>query len=581
MRPCAAAAVLVATALVAASPLAALNPQDLDFNSPGTPETLADALLERMTDEEALAQTFMLGWVGADPSPLILEWIQKRHIGGVKIFGWNTEDTDKLVKAVGSLQKAALASPRAVPLLVATDQEGGWIRHVKGSTSETPGNMAIGASGYPRDAYLSGFYIGREIAALGINMNFAPTVDLYTNPDSVLIGPRAFGRDPVKTAVLGAAFAKGLEAAGVIATAKHYPGHGDTALDSHGVLPEIDATVDVLWDRELVPYRMLARERIPAIMSGHLAFPRTPARYEPASLSRWFLTDLLRDKIGFEGLIITDDLLMNGAATSAGSLSRAARRALEAGNDVIMLSKTPALDDPIWENLVNACRWEPAFRSRVRDAARRVLVLKIERLRTENAPPFVPDPAEAAKRVPDKEGEAFFLDLAVRSVTLVEGAGKQATGEIFPLTAEKAGKVLLAGQFEDFFTAGLAAYPDADQHRFSYTPQDRAVEAEKAALLRSARGADTVILCLANQASLELLQALRPLGRRVIAFSVLSPVYLDRAPWVDGAVAVYSYARPSFVAGFSALVGRTEARGELPFPLSVKRRLAPASGTRD
>lgn len=534
-------------------------------------------MLEKMSDEEALAQTFMLGWVGADPSPLILEWIEKRHIGGVKIFGWNTDDTDRLVRAVGSLQKAALASPLAIPLLVATDQEGGWIRHVKGSTSETPGNMAIGASGYPRDAYLSGYYIGREIAALGINMNFAPTVDLYTNPASILIGPRAFGRDPVKTATLGAAFAKGLASSGVIATAKHYPGHGDTALDSHGVLPEINASVDTLWERELVPYRMLAKEKIPAIMSGHLAFPRTPAGGEPASLSRWFLTDLLRDRIGFEGVIITDDLLMNGAATYAGSLSRAARRALEAGNDVIMLSKTPALDDPIWENLTDACRREPKFRSRVRDAARRVLILKLEHLRGENVPPFIPDPKEAAKRVPDSEGAAFFLDLAVRSVTVIEGeAGKKDADSpgILPLLPAKAGKVLLAGQFEEFFAAGKAAYPGAAVYRFSYVPTDRASASEKAALQRAVRGMDTVIFCLANPASLELLQTLQGQRIRVIAFSVLSPVYLDRVPWVDGAVAVYSYSPPSFVAGFSALVGRTEAQGELPFPLSVPRRSA-------
>jgi beta-N-acetylhexosaminidase len=574
----AALALVAAASLAGRGRLAALDSRPIDFNSPGTPETLADALLERMTGEEVLAQTFMLGWVGADPSPLIMEWIAKRRIGGVKIFGWNTEDTERLVKAVGSLQRTALASPLAVPLLVATDQEGGWIRHVKGATSETPGNMAIGASGFPRDAYLSGFYIGREIAALGVNMNFAPTVDLYTNPDSILIGPRAFGRDPVKTAVLGAAFAKGLAAAGVIATAKHYPGHGDTSLDSHGVLPQIDATFDVLWERELVPYRMLAKEKIPAIMSGHLAFPRTPAGYEPASLSRWFLTELLRGKIGYEGLIITDDLLMNGASASAGSLSRAARRALEAGNDVIMLSKTPTLDDPVWTNLMEAYRREPKFRSRVRDAARRVLSLKIASLRGENVPPFVPDPKDVAKRVPDVEGEAFFLDLAVRSVTLIEGEERKSdarTADVFPLLNEKAGVVLLAGQFEEFFVAGRAAYPGAAQFRFSYAPSDRASAAEKAALLRNAREADTIIFCLANPASLELLQALRPLGKRVIAFSVLSPVYLDRVPWVNGAVAVYSYSPPSFIAGFSALSGRTEAQGELPFPLSVKRRSSP------
>jgi beta-N-acetylhexosaminidase len=193
----------------------------LSFNDAGTPEELAAAIEKAMTDEQALAQVFMLGWVGEEPSPIIMDWIRGRNIGGIKIFGWNTADTTKLAKTVGELQKASLEGPFKIPLIIATDQEGGWIRHVKGSTSETPGNMAIGAASYPRDAYLSGYYIGKELALLGINMNFAPTVDIFSNRDSSLIGPRAFGSDPVKAGILGAAFMKGQLAAGIIPTAKH------------------------------------------------------------------------------------------------------------------------------------------------------------------------------------------------------------------------------------------------------------------------------------------------------------------------------------------------------------------------
>jgi beta-N-acetylhexosaminidase len=218
----------------------------LSFSDPGPVEELAAAIETAMSDEQALAQTLMLGWVGAEPSPLIMDWIRGRNIGGVKIFGWNTSDTQKLAKTVGLLQEASLAGVFNIPLLVATDQEGGWVRHVKGSTSETPGNMAIGASGYPQDAYLAGYYIGKELALLGINMNFAPTVDLFTNRDSALIGPRSFGSDPVKVGILGVAFMKGQQAAGVIPTAKHYPGHGDTDLDSHGVLPKINVPSETL-----------------------------------------------------------------------------------------------------------------------------------------------------------------------------------------------------------------------------------------------------------------------------------------------------------------------------------------------
>jgi beta-N-acetylhexosaminidase len=531
----------------------------LSFDDPGDPEALARALVNAMSDEQALAQTFMLGWVGAEPSPLIMNWIRERHIGGVKIFGWNTGDTRKLAETVGSLQRASL-SAAGLPLLVATDQEGGWIRHVKGATSETPGNMAIGASGYPRDAYLSGYYIGRELAVLGINMNFAPAVDIYTNRDSAIIGPRAFGDDPARAGILGAAFMKGQGAAGIIATAKHYPGHGGTSLDSHGALPRIDVPFEVLWDRELAPYRILSKEGLPAVMSGHLAFPRTPAGAVPASLSPWFLKTLLRERIGFRGLIITDDLMMYGATSPAGSLSRAAKQALLAGNDIIMMSSTPNLNDAVWTYLADSLSREGEFRERVRDAARRVLTAKLKYLRGDRAVPPVPDMRRVEAELPDPEGAAFFLGLAARSVTVIQGAGS-----IFPLSPEKAGRVLLAGQFGDFFAAGRLAYPGAVSYR--YSPEGSADAAE---LQRQARAADTVIFCISDAAGLGLLRSLRSLGKPVIVLSVLSPVYLDEAAWADGAVAVYSYARESFIAGFSAMLGRIPAGGRLPMAESPK-----------
>jgi beta-N-acetylhexosaminidase len=511
------------------------------------PEEQAAALLARMSDEEALAQTFMLGWVGAEPSPLIMDWIRDRHIGGVKIFGWNTDDTYKLARTVGELQTASLEGKYGLPLLVATDQEGGWIRHVKGATSETPGNMAIGASGYPQDAYLAGYYIGRELAALGINMNFAPTVDLFTNRFSSLIGPRAFGSDPTQAGILGAAFMKGQMAAGIIPTAKHYPGHGDTDLDSHGVLPRIETPFEVLWDRELVPYRILVREGLPAVMSGHLAFPQTEAASVPASLSSYFLKDILREKIGYQGLIITDDLLMNGATAHAGSISQAARQALLAGNDIVLISRTPNLSDSVWTTLVRAMEEEDGFRERVRDAARRVLEAKYGRLRGEV--PYVPDPEKIAGELSNPEGAAFFLDLAVRSVTLVRGG---------PLRAEEAGRLLIAGAYDDFCRVGKAAYPQAETFRWSSGQQVQN-------FTRLARNADTVIFCLSDAGGLSFLRSIQDLGKNVIVISVLNPVYLESVPWVNGAIAVYSYSPESFTAAFSVLAGRISAGGKLPY----------------
>ncbi|MDR2535374.1 MAG: glycoside hydrolase family 3 protein [Treponema sp.] len=533
----------------------------LDFNDPGDPEVLAAALVEAMTDEQALAQTFMLGWLGTTPEPLILDWIRTRHIGGVKVFGWNTGNTLQLAETVGVFQTEALKGPFHIPLLVATDQEGGWIRHVKGSTSQTPGNMALGASGYTMDAYRSGYYIGRELALLGINMNFAPVVDLYTNRDSILIGSRSFGVDPVQAGLLGAAFMKGHHETGVIATAKHYPGHGDTALDSHGILPQMRSSFEMLWERELIPYRLMIREGVVAVMTGHLAFPNTPAGKTPASLSSWFLVDMLRGKMGFQGVIITDDLNMNSATLSVGSLSQAAKLALAAGNDIIMFSSTPYLYAPVWTLLLTSMKQEPVFQERVRNAARRVVLIKLNHLRGEKAVPFIPDLKKVETNLPDPEGTAFFLDMAARSVTIVKGI------EQFPLSPEKAGKVLLAGQYEDFFKIGKAAYPEALTYRYA--------AARGADLAWQAQKADTIIFCLSKAEDVKALKALQGLQKRIIVFSILSPVYLDEAPWVDGAIAVYSYASPSFIAGFSALLGRIPAEGTLPFPLNEPRWVPP------
>jgi beta-N-acetylhexosaminidase len=527
----------------------------LNFNDEGSPRELAAAIEKAMTDEQALAQVFMLGWVGAEPSPLIMDWIRVRNIGGVKIFGWNTADTRLLALTVGDLQEASLEGPFSIPLLIATDQEGGWIRHVKGSTSETPGNMAIGASGFPRDAYLAGFYIGRELALLGINMNFAPTVDLFTNHSSSLIGPRSFGSDPVKVGILGAAFMKGQLAAGVIPTAKHYPGHGDTSLDSHGVLPKIDLKFEELWERELVPYRMLSLEGLPAIMSGHLAFPETEAASVPASLSSWFLKDVLRDKIGYRGIIVTDDLMMNGATSWAGSLSRTAKQALLAGNDIIMFSKTPLLLDPVWTQLLSSMKDERDFNIHVRNAARRVLELKLTYMRGKNKVPYIPDIDRVSKELPDSQGAAFFLNLAARSVTVVK---PEVQGSLFPITRENSGRVLLAARYVDFFKSGRAAFPDA--LLFSFRDSDAAAEFPS-----YARNADTIIFCLGDATDLQVLRSIQYLNKKVIVLSVLNPVYLENIPWVSGALAVYSYAPESFAAGFSVITGRIFAQGILPY----------------
>jgi beta-N-acetylhexosaminidase len=523
----------------------------------------ATAIVDRMSDEEVLGQILMMSYPGDAPDAQLFEWIGKRALGGVKIFGWNAEDSTKVARAVAAIQGAALGSRLGIPLLVATDQEGGWIRHVKGATTITPGNMAIGASGRPYDAYRSANLIGKELAALGVNMNFAPSVDLATKPKSYIIGPRAFSDDPAAVAALGSAFIRGLADAGVIATAKHYPGHGGTEDDSHGVLPVIKVDEKTLWDRELLPFRMLAAEGVPAIMSGHLSFPLVSGDGMPASLSPYFMTTLLRGRIGFKGLAVTDDLAMNGADEAAGSISEACVKAVEAGNDLLMISKLLGPDDPAWRLLLSEYRGRPAFKARSREAAARVVATKLKYLKPRGKQALVPDIAGLAAKVPDPEAAAFFEEQAFRSATLL--LPKEVRPGGIPFAPQ--GRLVVAGPFKEFFDVALAAYPGAQAFRFSYEPEGAALPAEVADFDLALKVADEVLVCVANGAGMDFAVRAHEAGKRVAILSAQSPAPLSRAPWADAAVAVYSYSRESLRAGIAVLAGKAQAQGRLPLRL--------------
>lgn len=506
---------------------------------------LAAAIASEMTDEELLSQILMFGWAGGEASPLVTSWVEERSLGSIKVFGWNTDNTYKVAQAISLLQKKAESGRFKIPLFVATDQEGGWIRHVKGRTSETPGNLAIGASALPSDAWYSGYYIGKELRALGINLNFAPTVDLYTDHESTVIGPRSFGEDPETSGILGAAFAAGSLASGVLSTAKHFPGHGDTGADSHGKLPIINISVSTLYNRELVPFTRLIEGGIPAIMSGHLSFPNAIDGGKPATFSRKLLNDILRGQMGFEGLIITDDIMMNGATMYAGSVSRAVIMAIEAGNDIVESSTTPHFSDALWRNTLQQMKDSKAFRSRVTESAERVIRMKLDYFKGENPVPVFPDLDKIDELVPDREGEAFFLSQAVRSVTLFKGSSS------LPPTTDTS-RVLIASSFSEFLSAGIERYPDADTSGITET------------LIRKAPSADAIIVCLAGRENLPVIQRLKPWAHKVYVVSILSPVPLRELTWAQNAVAIYSYSPFSFQAVFGALKGDFTPTGILP-----------------
>ncbi|HBO39779.1 MAG TPA: hypothetical protein DD477_00980 [Spirochaetaceae bacterium] len=519
------------------------------------PEAAAvDWLFGRLSDDQRLAQLFMLTYSGATPGAGLLDWFQQRGLGGVKIFGWNAESTLSLAGAMRGLYGAADGAPLQIPPLVATDQEGGWIRHVRGGTSLTPGNMAIGAAGLAADAYRSAYYIGLELAAIGINMNFGPAVDLATRPDSAIIGSRAFSADPMASAILAAAWSRGMLDAGVIATAKHFPGHGDTALDSHGVLPVIRIDEAILWQRELVPYRLLIAEGLPAIMSGHLSYPLISGDAVPASLSAVMLKGILRQRLGFDGLIITDDLMMNGAA-APGGLAETVELALRAGNDIVMISRELDPDGSVWRHALDLYRRDTSLAAAIDQSVRRVLRAKLRY--------FLPGGRAGIGPVSDPESHfrtaeasAFFLGQAQRSATVLDAA-------TFEPLANRPG-IILAGQFSDFFQAASRVYPTAATFSLSYLPADSADPVELAAFRLAIARHDTVVLCVANRASGAFARAALQAGKRLVIISVLNPYYALEFRQRAAVIAVYSFAAESFTAALAVLSGQSQACGRLP-----------------
>lgn len=550
-----------ALALLLAFPKkAAAQNESLNFWSDYPNEELADALVLRMSDEELYAQILMFGWAGAEPSDLLNEWVSSRGLGSVKVFGWNTDNTTLVARSVKSLQQKAQKRALQIPLFVATDQEGGWIRHVKGNTSITPGNLSIGASGYPYDAYYSGYYINKEIAALGINMNFAPTIDLYTDKNSTIIGTRSFGENARNAGILGAAWAKGCLDAGVIPTAKHFPGHGDTQNDSHIFLPSINIDQKTFEERELLPFKLLIQSDVPAIMSGHLSFPQLRPNGEPASLSEYFLTEILRKQLGFKGLIITDDMMMNGATMYAGSVSRAFRMAVEAGNDIVISSTTAQLDEPLWTGTIALMKRDSAFREKVKAAARRVILSKLKYYKNKKPAPLYPDESAIDQFIPDKEGQKFFLDQACRSITVTRAKS-------LPFTRELAGRVLLCGSEPQFFKAGKERWPNAGEFRFNYAMGPNETQWAADNIPQTANGYDTIIICVADKNSAAAARSLKPLakaGKKVVVFAIMSPVLVEDFDWADTVLLGYSYSPYALEALVGAAAGEFEAPGVEP-----------------
>lgn len=286
---------------------------------------------------DLVGQRFVVDFAGTELDPTVERLVREGRVGGVILFPKNVASPEQVRSLVADLQRLAREASLP-PLWITVDQEGGWVNTLR-DVPLCPSPMALGASGEEADAYEAGRVTGAVLRWLGINANHAPVLDVNTNPQNPIIGPRSFGQDPRTVARLGCAYLRGLQSCGILGIAKHFPGHGDTAVDSHLDLPVVPKRRGELEQVDLLPFRASLEAGAEALMTAHVLYPALDPDL-PATFSRRILRDLLRGEMGFEGVVFTDALGM-GAVRGRWSRAEAVVQSLRAGADVLLNLGSP------------------------------------------------------------------------------------------------------------------------------------------------------------------------------------------------------------------------------------------------
>lgn len=527
-----------------------------------------------LTLEEQLGQILMVGFAGTSPTPEIIELIQHHHVGGVVLFSRNVQNVQQLYELTHNLQHLAHESGQLLPLLIAIDQENGRVQRMGADATIFPGNMALGAIGEEQCAYEVARASGSELRALGINLNLAPVVDVNNNPANPVISVRSFGEDPHKVARLATAQIHGYQDAGVATCLKHFPGHGDTAIDSHLAMPAIPYGMERLEQIELVPFKSGIAAGADSVMTAHIYFPALMGATQlPATLSPEVIQHLLREQLGFQGVVMTDCLEMDAIAETIG-VARGAVLALRAGNDLLLVSHSYKRQLAALETLKIAFQQGELTPEQVRCAADRVLTLK--------------------KRLSQRAGEQtselslscvgcaahrqLSAQLYERAVTLVKDQEK-----LLPLRLQPEQRLLVVYTHRDAWTrVEDQRYPEAfllESVRQRHANIDvtvlteRTTNSDYAELYAHAREADVILMVTVNALldaqQGEVMRNLLASDRPLIGLAPYSPYDLLAFPELGTYMVTYEYTSPAIAAAVRVLFGEITPRGQLPVSLPV------------
>ena len=352
------------------------NQQDEDeeiIEEPVTERDYAKEMLNQMSIDEKIGQLVILGIEGYRMDERAKAIIQENSVGGVILFGRNVENSQQLLSLINAL-KAANADK--IPLFLSVDEEGGIVSRLPKELNKLPTSRRVGDKNNEEAAYKIGEAIGEAVKSFGYNMNFAPVLDINSNPQNPVIGDRSYGPNAAVVSNIGVGVMKGLQRRGVIPVVKHFPGHGDTAVDSHISLPVVNKTLEALMGMELIPFTEAIKQGAEAVMVAHIQYNKIDSE-KPATLSKTILTDILRKQLGFDGVIITDDLTM-GAIVENHGIGEAAITSINAGSDILLVCHGYENGDKVLQALKGAVEEGIISETRLDESVYRILSLKLK-----------------------------------------------------------------------------------------------------------------------------------------------------------------------------------------------------------
>ena len=512
---------------------------------------------------DKVGEMFMVGFDGTDAATAS-DLIQRRMVGGIILFTRNIRDASHAAEVCWKLQQMRRDVSDS-PLFISIDQEGGCVARITEGVTVFPGAMALGAAGSERLARQAGGVTGAELSALGINVNFAPVLDISSNPQNPGVGARSFGSNPQLAARLGSAMIEGMQENGVLGAAKHFPGLGEAQVDSHDERPVVNATVDELERRELLPFRAAIGSEAPFIMTAHCAYPSLDETLAPATLSRPILSGLLRGRMRYRGIIITDCLEMAGIEKGFPA-PQASVMAARAGATMLLICHTRQKQIAAIEALGRAVESGEIPAETIDEAGAIISSVK-EKLRFLDSSPQPLEPRTSLSE-----------DIASKAVTIVRNEDSA-----IPLRLDASERLaVVVPAFEALTKVEEAAGP----HEVLLRELGRRhaeplyvripVEPSRAELrehVETCRDADRLLILTYNMhryaTQCELVRALLRLEKPAVVAAVRDPYDLALVPEARACVATYSFRDCSMKALIAILFGEIEAGGTLPVDLEL------------